>query len=168
MTAFEWNYGPNVLRAQLHHTLVELSVPSLLRYEDRNSMAFSIESRVPFLTPALVNFIFALPEAHIIAPNGTSKAVFRQAMAGLVPDAILERQDKIGFATPEQNWLVTLRPWIEDVLRSEAAARVSALNLKGVEAEWQAVLAGRARFDFRIWRWLNLIRWAERYAVSFD
>ncbi|MFN8455571.1 MAG: asparagine synthase (glutamine-hydrolyzing) [Anaerolineae bacterium] len=59
--AFGWNYGSDVLREQLHRTLVEVSLPSLLRYEDRNSMAFSIESRVPFLTPALVNFIFALP-----------------------------------------------------------------------------------------------------------
>ncbi|MFN8455572.1 MAG: asparagine synthase-related protein [Anaerolineae bacterium] len=103
----------------------------------------------------------------MIAPDGTSKAVFRRAMRGLVPDAILDRRDKIGFATPEQSWLIALRPWVEGVLRSESARQAPALNLPVVESEWQAVLDGRKPFDQRVWRWLNLIRWANRYEVSF-
>lgn len=165
---FRWNHSqPEVLREQLHRTFVEVSLPGLLRYEDRNSMAFSIESRVPFLTPALVNFIFALPEAYLIAPDGASKAIFRQAMRGLVPDAILDRRDKIGFATPEQEWLVVLRPWVEGVLQSDAARNVPALNLDVVKNEWQAVRDGRQPFDFRVWRWLNFIQWANYYEISF-
>jgi asparagine synthase (glutamine-hydrolysing) len=101
----------NILREKLLRELVE-HLPSLLRYEDRNSMAFSIESRVPFLSPELVNFVLSLPEPYIIAPDGTSKAVFRRAMRGIVPDPILDRQDKIGFATPEHTWLSAASSWI--------------------------------------------------------
>ena len=160
--------GREVLRKYLCQTLVETSLPMLLRYEDRNSMAHSIESRVPFLTPALVDFVFALPEGYIIAPDGTSKAVFRKAMDGIVPAPILDRKDKIGFGTPEQGWLGTLRPWVEELLRSETAAQVPVLNLRVVEQDWRAVMNGRKPFDFRIWRWVNLIQWVERFAVSFE
>jgi asparagine synthase (glutamine-hydrolysing) len=160
--------SPEVLREELYQALVATSLPMLLRYEDRNSMAHSIESRVPFLTPALVNFIFSLPEEFIINSDGTSKAIFRQAMRGIVPDAILNRRDKIGFATPEQRWLTTLRPWVEQVLHSEVAAQIPALNLNVVKTELQAVLDGQKLFDFRVWRWVNLIRWAERFSVSFE
>jgi asparagine synthase (glutamine-hydrolysing) len=156
-----------LLRDQLHESLFESSLPMLLRYEDRNSMAYSIESRVPFLTPALVEFVLNLPESCLIAPDGTSKNVFRQAMRGLVPDAILDRRDKIGFATPEENWLATLRPWVDKTLSSEAAQQIPALDLAAMRKEWQAVLEKRKPFDFRIWRWVNLIRWSERFQVTF-
>jgi asparagine synthase (glutamine-hydrolysing) len=157
----------DVLRDQLCQTLVETSLPMLLRYEDRNSMAYSIESRVPFLTAPLVDFVYRLPEEHLIARDGTSKNVFRRAMRGIVPDAVLDRRDKIGFATPEKLWLTALRPWVEQTLSSPAAARVAALDSAGLQGEWQAVLAGKKPFDFRIWRWVNLIRWAERFDVEF-
>lgn len=165
--SFNLIYGQEILRDQLYQSFVETSLPMLLRYEDRNSMAFSIESRVPFLTPALVNFVFSLPESYIIAPDGYTKSIFRQAMRGIVPNAILDRRDKIGFATPERAWLLALRPWVEDVLQSETAAQIPALNLPAIKAEWQAVLNGRQHFDFRIWRWLNFICWVKRYEVGF-
>lgn len=157
----------DVLREHLAQALVHNSLPMLLRYEDRNSMAFSIESRTPFLTPALANFVFSLPEAYLIAPDGTSKAVFRRAMRGLVPDAILDRRDKIGFATPARQWLPTLLPWVEKVLQSEVAHTMPALHLDVVRQQWQAIVAGRQSSDFRVWRWLNLICWAQRFQVSF-
>lgn len=159
--------GRDRLRQALLRTLTETSLPMLLRYEDRNSMAFSIESRVPFLTPAFSEFCLNLPESYLIAPDGTSKAVFRAAMRGLVPDDVLDRRDKIGFATPEQAWLGSLQSWVQDVLDSSTAAGIPALQLPALRTEWQAVLAGRRRFDFRVWRWVNLIRWAERFNVTF-
>jgi asparagine synthase (glutamine-hydrolysing) len=159
--------GREVLREELYSTLTETSLPSLLRYEDRNSMAFSIESRVPFLTPALVNFVLTLPEEYIIAADSTSKAVFRRAMRGIVPDSVLDRRDKIGFATPELHWMTSLSPWIEATLHSEAA-RLPMLNLDAMRREWQAILDGRKRFSFRVWRWINLILWAEQYRVIFE
>jgi asparagine synthase (glutamine-hydrolysing) len=157
--------SPEVLREQLVRTLTTTSLPMLLRYEDRNSMAWSVESRVPFLTPELVRFVLRLPEDYLVAPDGTSKNVFRRAMRGLVPDEVLDRRDKIGFATPEQRWLTVLRPWVEATLNGERARAISALRPAALRCEWDAVLAGRKPFDFRVWRWLNLIRWVERFDV---
>jgi asparagine synthase (glutamine-hydrolysing) len=156
-----------MLREQLKQTVAATSLPMLLRYEDRNSMAASVESRLPFLTPNLANFILRLPEEHILGNDGTTKSVFRQAMRGIVPDAILDRRDKIGFATPEHRWLKTLQPWVEATLRSDRAHGIPALNLPAMRRDWDAVLAGRARFDFRVWRWVNLIHWADRFNVDF-
>jgi asparagine synthase (glutamine-hydrolysing) len=159
--------GRDVLRAHLQRTLFETSLPMLLRYEDRNSMAHSIESRVPFLTPQLAEFLLRLPEEYLLGPDGTSKRVFRAAMRGLVPDTILDRRDKIGFATPERTWFMKLRPWVDATLASPTAQAIPALNLPAMIAEWQAIAAGQRPFDFRVWRWVNFIRWAERFQVEF-
>ena len=154
------------LHEQLAWSLSEVGLPDLLRYEDCNSMAFSIESRVPFLTPAMADFVFALPEAYLISTDGTTKSVFRQAMRGLVPDEILDRRDKIGFVTTEHQWLAKLGPWVDETLRTGGTA-VPALNVEVAAGEWNALLNNRKRFDFRVWRWINLIRWARRFNVSF-
>ena len=160
-------HTPMMLQEQLYETLTESSVPMLLRYEDRNSMAHSIESRVPFLTAGLAEFILALPEDYIIASDGTSKSVFRQAMRGLVPDAILNRRDKIGFATPEKRWLQAVGRWIEEALSSEVASHVPGINLLKVKEQCHAILTGDQAFDFRVWRWVNIIRWAQKFEVAF-
>jgi len=156
------------LKEQLHLSLTETQLPHLLRYEDRNSMAFSIESRVPFLTAELAEFLYSLPDEHLVAPDGTSKAIFRKAMRGLVPDEILDRRDKVGFATPEQKWLSVLRPWVDRALQSPGAGAVAALNLAAVRQEWDAIVAGRKYFNHRVWRWVNLIEWSRRFEVSFQ
>jgi asparagine synthase (glutamine-hydrolysing) len=157
----------DVLRHQLHQSLIATSLPMLLRYEDRNSMAYGIESRVPFLTVPLAEFILRLPEEYLISPDGTTKNVFRVAMKGLVPEAILARKDKIGFATPERGWLEQLYPWVDRVLRSDSARAIPALKAAEISREWQDIRTGRRSFDPRVWRWVNLIRWAERFQVRF-
>jgi len=167
-SSLNYTRGKDVLVKHLHRTLSETTVPALLRYEDRNSMAFSIESRVPFLTPALANFMFSLPEEYIVAPDGSSKAVFRRAMQGIVPDVILDRRDKIGFATPEHRWMNTLGPWVEQRFKTEAAAHISALKLKDVEREWKMIMEGHRSYDFRVWRWINLIEWSGQLGVHYE
>jgi asparagine synthase (glutamine-hydrolysing) len=166
---FEQGYpGGEAMKGHMRAQLTESCLPGLLRYEDRNSMAYSIESRVPFLTTEIVEFVLSLPEDYILAPDGTSKAVFRQAMRGIVPDPILDRRDKIGFATPEQSLLELLRPWVESVLSSDRAAAIPALNMPGMLDEWQTVSSGARPYHQNIWRWLNVIRWAELNDVTFD
>jgi len=157
-----------VLRAQLLRDLQTTSLPHLLRYEDRNSMWHSIESRVPFLTPKLAQFLLSLPEDYILASDGTTKAVFRRAMEGITPAQILERRDKIGFATPEREWLLALRPWVESVLTSETAHRIPVLDLREAQNHWQGMLQERRPFKWTFWRWLNLIRWSERFEVKYE
>ena len=93
----------NVFKNALHSGF-KIGLVSLLRYEDRDSMAFSIESRVPFLDYRLVEFIYSLPDNQKIN-KGQTKWVMRQALKGILPEKIRTRQDKIGFATPEEIWM---------------------------------------------------------------
>lgn len=157
----------HVLREKLRRELSE-HLPSLLRYEDRNSMAFSIESRVPFLIPELVNFVLSLPEEYIIAPDGTSKAVFRRAMRDIVPDAILNRKDKIGFATPERAWLSAVTLWVQRQFEADGAAEIPAFHLDVVSHDWQQIKQGRKPLSFAVWRCLNVIAWTERFHVQYS
>lgn len=154
------------LRSLLYQSFTITSLPMLLRYEDHNSMAHSIESRVPFLTPEIVSFIFSLPEEYIIDNDGVTKSVFRKAMRGIVPDPILDRRDKIGFQTPERHLLTALKPWVESTLNSPAARELPMMNVQQAKLDYDQVLAGTKKFDYRIWRWLNFIRWAELYNIT--
>jgi asparagine synthase (glutamine-hydrolysing) len=158
---------PEVLRQTLMRTLFVTSLPHLLRYEDRNSMAFSIESRVPFLTPQLAEFMLSVPEEYIISQDGTTKAVFRRAMRGIVPDSILDRRDKIGFATPEGEWLKAVDGWVQTTLSSEAALSLPFLDLDSIKRQWNEIMSGRQAFDSRVWRWLNVIRWSGEAQIDY-
>lgn len=99
------NSDGNRLDSFLNQLLFTTSLPSLLQYEDRNSMAFSIESRVPFLDHRLVEFAFTLKNEDKI--NGTeTKYILRKALGNIMPDEITNRKDKKGFVTPGENkWL---------------------------------------------------------------
>jgi asparagine synthase (glutamine-hydrolysing) len=152
----------------LQTAFTQTSLPSLLRYEDRNSMAYSLESRVPFLTPPLVEYVFRLPRSLLMSNDGLSKLVFRKAMRGIVPEAILERRDKIGFNTPELAWFEQARSWVDATFTSPAATRVAALDREACQRDWGRLRDGRSRFDWRVWRWLNVIRWAELFEVEFE
>lgn len=158
----------STLLATLQRDVASTSLPALLRYEDRNSMAFSIESRVPFLTPALAEFVLSLPEDHLISRAGTSKSVFRAAMRGLVPDLILDRRDKIGFNTPEREWLGSLGGWVDEVFEKADPAAVPAIHLPAAQQEWSEIVAGRRPFGWHVWRCINVVRWSEALAVDMS
>jgi asparagine synthase (glutamine-hydrolysing) len=157
----------DVLLESLERSIRGPGLAQLLRYEDRNSMAWSVESRVPFLSTKLVDFALALPERYIIGDDGTTKHVFRAAMRGLVPSPVLDRRDKIGFATSEREWILALAPWVERLLAHEAAQRIPALAHAAVLRHWRAIKDGRRRYDNGVWRWINLIEWTRQYEVQY-
>lgn len=158
----------NIFHQELHSSLTIEILPSLLRYEDRNSMAFSVESRVPFLTPELVRFIFSLPEEHLIDSQGTNKALIRAAMKGIVPEVILNRKDKIGFRTPDARWIIKLAPWVTNILSSESVIDLPMLDQKHLIREWQRFLKDPSTFRYQIWRWINFIKWSENLGIEYD
>ena len=86
--------------------LTVYSIPQLLRYEDKNSMRWSIETRVPFLDYRIVELSTSLPSTLKIR-GGKTKYIFRKSMEGVVPRIILNRRDKIGFAAPDADWMRT-------------------------------------------------------------
>ena len=166
-TASAPRWQSNFLHEALAQSLTDTVLPALLRYEDRNSMASAIESRVPFLTTALAKFAYSQPSANLVDERATSKAVLRQAMRGLVPDAILDRRDKIGFATPDRLWAQSLRPWFARVLGSEAARSLPWLRTSEALAALDRRVARSHAFGFDLWRTVNLIRWIEVFDVAY-
>ena len=78
-------------------------LPALLQVEDRMSMAWSIESRVPFLDKRLAELAFSMP-SNIKFKNGLTKYILRKSMKGKVPEEILWRKDKLGFPVPLKEW----------------------------------------------------------------
>jgi len=100
---------------QVEDILVD-TLPLLLRMEDRSSMAFSIEARVPLLDHKLVEFGLSLPD-HLKIQGGVSKFAVREATRGLMPEAVRSRRTKLGFAAPDGRWLDgQLRPMVTELI----------------------------------------------------
>lgn len=141
--------------SQLRTALTSFGMPALLRHGDRNSMRFSIESRVPFLDRALAEFVFTLPEDWLIGSDGTTKRILRDAARGWIPEEVIDRRDKIGFETPENDWMTRLGDLPNDPDHPVAFLRPGRTNtltagLTEAEIRW----GGRSH-----WRLINLRRW---------
>jgi asparagine synthase (glutamine-hydrolysing) len=122
-------------------------------------MRWSIESRVPFLTVDMAEFLLGLPEDYLISTEGETKHVFRAAMRGLVPRAILDRRDKIGFQTPEHAWLRRLDPEIRHWL--DGIEAMPFLRPRRCRSLVRAVIDGREPFTAQAWRLINFCRWVQ-------
>ena len=96
-------YPPD-LNTALYMDETKYNLQQLLRYEDRNSMRFGIEARVPFTDHRLVEYAMQIPACYKVR-DGWTKYILRKAMEGLLPDEVVWRKDKIGFETPEEKWL---------------------------------------------------------------
>lgn len=153
---------PDRLRTQYHLILSQLGLPELLRYEDRNSMAHSLEGRVPFLDHRLVELLYGL-DARQLYERGTTKIVLREALSDLLPPVVRERRDKLGFVTPEQRFFRgRLGAFAEDVFRSPE------LRERGLVSGQEALERLRrhrtgAPAGFELWRALSVELWARRY-----
>jgi asparagine synthase (glutamine-hydrolysing) len=154
----------DLMRVALAYASTQHGLVGLLRHGDRNSMTWSLESRVPFCTPALAGFLLNLPEEYLVDMNGRTKALLREAMRGIVPDAILDRRDKIGFATPEKGWLSGMVPWVDGILNEARHSKIVRYDV--VSSQWREVIAGRRPFSQSVWRWLNYLRWRELFAIQ--
>lgn len=147
--------GHDFLAEELRESIAVTKLPALLRFEDRNSMRNSVESRVPFLVTALADFALRLPEDCLISSDGTSKYLLRMALRGLVPDVLLDRRDKVGFATPEHAWLSACPALIEEAL----AERLPGLDLEAVRRRLQGH-QGAPIGGFLAWRLINYGLWS--------
>jgi asparagine synthase (glutamine-hydrolysing) len=123
-------------------------------------MRFSVESRVPFLTTDMADAMLSLPEDYLVSPEGETKRLLRSGMRGIVPDAILDRRDKVGFATPEEDWL----PRMADNVRTWLAPELGLpfLDQKRVREQFELVVSGRQPYSWQVWRWINFTLWFER------
>jgi asparagine synthase (glutamine-hydrolysing) len=160
--------GCRTLKQCLRRDLTKGSIPDLLRFEDRNSMAHSIESRVPFLSPELAQFVFKLPEEYLVSDDGTTKSVLRAAYKDLLPEQILKRKDKVGFATPEAQWLIIFNKYYREHLTKADFNRISAVLSQNVRSGGLTRLSEQISDPRQLWRVLNLAHWAKRFDVNME
>jgi len=138
-------------------------LPALLRYEDHNSMAWSVESRTPFMDYRLLEFNLGLPETYLYK-RGVRKAILREAMHNILPPAIENRRDKMGFVTPEELWLKGEgKDWFIDGI-DKACAQFGGqiLDTANVKKYVASMLDGKQPFDFAPWRIFCFHRWHNR------
>lgn len=143
-------------------TLVRNSLPALLHFEDRSSMAFSIEARVPLLDAPLVDYALRLPPGSKLRA-GRTKVVLREAMRGRVPATILDRTDKIGFAAPTVSWMRgSLRPWWRDLIGSRSFRDRGCFRPRAVERLAARLEGGAESAALPMWRMAIVEQWARR------
>lgn len=146
------------LKQFLYHLLFTTSLPTLLQFEDRNSMAFSIESRVPFLDHRLVEFAFSLDDRDLIH-NGETKSILRKSMTGIMPDQIINRRDKKGFVTPgEVKWLRGPLKFLMDIDEK----KIDRLHVQRVRSIIRDFNAGDNKNANLVWRIAVLNYWLKK------
>jgi asparagine synthase (glutamine-hydrolysing) len=148
---------PTSLEEQLWQDVSISSLPQLLRYEDRNSMAFSVEARVPFLDVRVAEFAARAPITLKIR-DGWTKAVLREAVRGIVPDEVRWRRDKKGFPTPEQEWWRLNAGPIRELFAAPRSAGI--VDAEAVRRSLPALMAAPAG-DFLLWRLVCLEKWMQ-------
>ena len=152
------------LKRRLVEDLQTFSLPSLLRYEDRNSMAFSMESRLPFLDQELVDWVLQLPSSAIV-DRGWSRAILRDGLRGVLTEKVRTRRWKVGFTTPETRWLRARRAAVQGLFRSPEFCARPYWDAAGLAAAFDRFCAGEVEPSQIFWRAINTEIWLR---VFFD
>jgi asparagine synthase (glutamine-hydrolysing) len=156
------------LRQRQKDDLLRYSLPALLRYEDRNSMAHSVESRVPMLDHELATFAVNCPP-RLKLRNGWTKWILREAMKGTLPERVRMRKRKLGFETPQSRWLTEdACGTIRSTLQQTDLRMRRILSMAKVRNEANSFLACHrgALTDTEMFRVLNLELWSQVFDVS--
>lgn len=156
-------YGSKSLTdALLDH--FEYKMEHLLKWEDRNSMCFSLESRVPFLDYRLVEKTIAT-SSDLKIKEGTTKHILREAMTGILPEKIRLRQDKIGFSTPQDEWLREPE-WqilVNEILGSKSFINRNIVDSQTAKKLYTKHLSGKQNVSKEIWKWIHLEIWFREF-----
>jgi asparagine synthase (glutamine-hydrolysing) len=158
------NTPAHSLQENLLKQIYREPLPALLRYEDHNSMAWSVESRTPFMDYRLVEFNLGLPE-RFVYKRGIRKHILREAMHNIIPPAIENRKDKMGFVTPEELWLKGEgRQWFNDGV-DEACKRLGGYLLDTAQTRQYVteMMDGKRKFDFMPWRIVCFEQWFNKF-----
>lgn len=135
------------------------SLPLLLRYADRNAMAFSREPRLPYLDYDLVDFCISMPD-RVFFSRGWQKYIQRMAAKDYIPESVRWRADKVGYAAPLDIWIRgPMKQWAYDRIFSGAATEVVGYDREALTALWDAHQAGAANNSWALWRWISLNEW---------
>lgn len=144
----------------LFHLLMNTTLQTLLHFEDRNSMTFSLESRVPFLNHKLVEFAFSLSNEDKISRKAETKYILRESLKYVLPKAVYERKDKKGFVTPgEVRWLNGPLRFLLDI----DYKLLPFMNSKNLKATIERYKQGDTSDAAFVWRVACLHYWLKKY-----
>jgi asparagine synthase (glutamine-hydrolysing) len=159
-----WLRQQDIFHDTLVHDLTFSALPEYLRYEDRSSMAFTLESRLPFMDYRLIEWAMSLP-AELKIDQAVSKRILREVAKPLIPPAIVARRDKMGFVSPQKQWQRgELKLALDAAFAQDLQMIMPFLNgneAKGIYKEYQS-----GRNDNWTWRWVwrvACLTWWYRY-----
>ena len=149
---------PSTITEKSYYAITKYSLAFLLKETERNSSAFGIETRIPFLDHRLVEYVFSLPLDYKIR-NGWTKWILREAMHGILPELVRKRRKKVGFGTPEVRWLRELGSEIEELFNSREFKTRGYWNAEKISKNFSDFCKGkRIQPDF-FWRVVSLEIW---------
>jgi asparagine synthase (glutamine-hydrolysing) len=142
----------------------EFKLEHLLKWEDRNSMWFSLEARVPFLDYRLVEKSLAT-SSDMMIKKGMTKHILREAMRGTLPEKIRLRKDKVGFGTPQDEWFRTIewQKFIKDLILSDSFKDRGLINPQMALKQYNLHLSGKVNLSKEIWKWIHLEVWFREF-----
>ncbi|MGZ4060156.1 MAG: asparagine synthetase B family protein, partial [Bacteroidia bacterium] len=140
------------------------SIPYQLHSEDRNSMIFSVESRVPFLDHVLVEAMLGLPEDNYY-DYGLDKMPIRKGLHDILPSKISKRKTKLGFASSDEVWMKEHGEEVKERL-AQALSYFKDILHSGILEEFDEYLAGKRNYDNIFFRVLSLYAWAKASGVK--
>jgi asparagine synthase (glutamine-hydrolysing) len=156
------------LNERLFQDVTSTTTPCLLRYEDKNSMANSLESRVPFYDHVMAEFIFNLPIDQKIK-HGWNRFVYRNAMKGLMPEKNRLRRSKIGFTNPEWEWIERKKEKFIEIFSSAEFKSRKFWNADKVLAGFKDALENDQRGDILFfWRVFSVEMWLRTFVDKFE
>ena len=159
----KYTVTPDNLKLRLLEDTFSNSLPSLLRYEDKNTMRFSLEGRVPFLDKEVLKFLFALDDESIIK-SGWNKRILRDATRGLLPPMINRRRNKIGFTTPEHEWFMRLKNRFYSIFLSEEFVNRPYWNAQAIAEAFEGFIKGKNDSNSLLyWRFINVELWLRQF-----
>ena len=144
---------------KMTHFDMETLLPSLLHVEDRASMAFSLESRVPLLDKNIVELAAKIPSPMKFA-GGKTKYMLIKALEDIVPKKIIQRKDKMGFPVPLNQWISgPLKDYCMDLLTDQTARNRGLLKTDVIEKQ----IYNEGKFSRELWGALNLEVWHRKF-----
>lgn len=145
--------------------LTNRGIRALLHWEDRNSMAYSIEARVPFLDFRVVEYTLRLAP-RLKLSGGVTKVVLRYAMKDILPRLISTRNDKLGFTTNTEIWMTKERSHEFEALLQFAVESSNGLIRSSIIDDFREVCQGRAVFNLSFWRVICFGLWIRVFDVD--
>ncbi len=160
----DWRQTRSPLRREQLVQTFHTSLPNLCRYGDHNSMAHSVEMRMPFLDRRIADYALSLP-ASLVFAGGVTKRVLRAAVRGIVPDRVLDRREKVGYETPERAWFndpagrtSIARVVLDPSVRASGRYDTAALERDFAAGSWSDVSA--------LWRVVNVELWLRSFTAA--